>query len=627
MTCMTQLLSLARASAQRSITTDYAERNPQRLLVSEQTSTHLRHLQTCLTAIQLMIGCGGKSTLDLETAPSSPPNSSTSHNGLSKFRDGLPSFLLTTPTASELPSMDSINSSNRSSTASSIHISSATSTQRHHSIRKSEGDNHSIVTLHPSAFISANADLSLLVSRHLFTSPQVEPALTDASDHQSTRRIPTIPTSPLILEQTLLFDALRACRERLAHAQLSQSTFDEYQATRQLSDKVASIKSRLSHISAQILYASAAGGKGFVGLHSDRLAFAITLIDWSIFIKIHPSRDLLHHNPPRSQSPQIQASMDFFNYLTRSIENSILECTDNGSRAQMLNSFIKVANRLYELRNYNSLKAVVSALSTKAICKLRKCWDLIPKKSHVAFDHFCTLMSENDNFERYREALARKLVPSVPFLGVLIHDITYLTAARAGLPLAGDVIHSSDSKVGDVLEVLRYYQSGPDYLSSDKYADCTSKHHSVSNSAFKKEFEDCLSERHGFACDLLYCSHFVLSRVYVSDSAIDSYGQTVVISDSSDFDTASLHSSRSSSPKKILVFDYEEGSSRKGIKNSMMQVFDSKRRGRSNTTSEVNRQSLVQELKLFDGHTIGDRSGRVLHDRSITDAELVVETE
>ncbi|CAO3672164.1 unnamed protein product [Rhizopus stolonifer] len=87
---------------------------------------------------------------------------------------------------------------------------------------------------------------------------------------------------------------------------------------------------------------------------------------------------LLSHSG-RSPHPRMVASTDFFNFLTRTIEHSILLPQEACRRAVILNRWTKVASKLLLLSNYQTLKAIVSALGTPPVQRLRRIWECIPK--------------------------------------------------------------------------------------------------------------------------------------------------------------------------------------------------------------------------------------------------------
>lgn len=216
------------------------------------------------------------------------------------------------------------------------------------------------------------------------------------------------------------------------------------------------------------------------------VAYQLTLVESAIFLEIPPSALLTHS--PKTPHRTITASTDFFNYLTRMIEYSILFPAEASGRAQCLHYWIKLAVKLHELENFQTLKAVLSALGTPPIKRLKRTWSYVPRKSMNKLDTLSELMSEARNYGKYREMMASlnagtatfsssttssgqstsapggKLDmlslngmthslsnlafrtkeaarrPMVPFLGTFIMDITYLLAAvKKTLPISAQI--------------------------------------------------------------------------------------------------------------------------------------------------------------------------------------------
>ncbi|OAD70818.1 hypothetical protein PHYBLDRAFT_6512, partial [Phycomyces blakesleeanus NRRL 1555(-)] len=147
------------------------------------------------------------------------------------------------------------------------------------------------------------------------------------------------------------------------------------------------------------------------------------------------------------------------NYVTRFIEHSILLSQDASARAQQVHYWIKVASRCLDLNNYQTLKAIVSALGTPPVQRLRRTWAYIPKKSLVKLESLSELMSEASNYGRYREHMGMHATrPTVPFLGTFIHDITYLLAAFKTHSQAGD-LPEEEPRIHEVLMIMAQFQS------------------------------------------------------------------------------------------------------------------------------------------------------------------------
>lgn len=196
-----------------------------------------------------------------------------------------------------------------------------------------------------------------------------------------------------------------------------------------------------------------------------------------------------------------------------------MDASDSTARAHHIRHAIKIARTLHQLRNFNSLKAVVTALRTPPIARLKRSWAQVPRKYQVALDELRTLVSEDENYARYRSAIGNAVRPAVPFLGVILHDLTYAVASNklvlerrrteeaggagggrdldsaAGsstMPIDNDALLASllhepgeTSTVGyssghvrSVLFSFEYFQCGPTYDDDARFGQCGSRQHS-----------------------------------------------------------------------------------------------------------------------------------------------------
>lgn len=282
--------------------------------------------------------------------------------------------------------------------------------------------------------------------------------------------VPNIPAPPLLATH-------RRLQQRLEDLQIDLEDCSRYVDDGGLmkmerSHKVTCAKQTLEKV--RTLYMSAMTIPSILQFPPHLVAYQLTLIESSIFMGI-PRQALLSHSA-RTPHRKIVASTDFFNFMTRSIEHSILLPQDASKRAEIIHRWIKIATKLLALNNYQTLKAIVSALGTPPVQRLRRTWECIPKKRMGRLELLNSLMSETDNYRRYREhmGLEKKRLwakPVVPFLGVFIHDITYLQAAVKGNP--------DDPRLRDVLSSVQLFQNAPEYpqVPPLSYTNATTKKH------------------------------------------------------------------------------------------------------------------------------------------------------
>ncbi|KAI8646430.1 ras guanine nucleotide exchange factor domain-containing protein [Parasitella parasitica] len=265
-----------------------------------------------------------------------------------------------------------------------------------------------------------------------------------------TNYVPNIPAPPLLATH-------RRLQQRLNELETDpESISDRLPSRAERSHKAHCAKQTLEKV--RTLYMSAMTIPSILQFSPQLIAYQLTLIESSIFRGIPPEA-LLSHSA-RTPHKKIVASTDFFNFITRSIEHSILLPQEASRRAEIIHRWIKIATKLLAINNYQTLKAVISALGTPPIQRLRRTWECIPKKRTGRLELLNTLMSETNNYCKYREHMRQEgkrlwTKPVVPFLGVYIHDVTYLYAAAKG--------NQRDSRVQDVLSCVQHFQRAPVY--------------------------------------------------------------------------------------------------------------------------------------------------------------------
>lgn len=289
--------------------------------------------------------------------------------------------------------------------------------------------------------------------------------------------LPMIPQAPLVT-------VYKSLQEKLLNLKKSDEEFNTIQS---LLNRVRNI-----HMSATTV-------PTILQFQPVLIAYQLTLMDSTIFRNI-PMDAILSHSP-KTPHPSIVASTDFFNYLTRLIEHAILLQQEASGRAQHINHWIKVAGKCHELKNYQTLKAVISALGTPPIQRLKKSWSFVPKKGIHLLEDLSDLMSEASNYGKYRTRLGlsqddadaglpeatvitrkpsmRKNSfnePTVPFLGIFIHDMTYLVAALSkkqqnqhnsqwvtNPPKQSIQEMQQDVRVSELLSLFKNLQRSPPY--------------------------------------------------------------------------------------------------------------------------------------------------------------------
>uniref|UniRef100_A0A8D0YK27 Ral guanine nucleotide dissociation stimulator-like 2 n=1 Tax=Sus scrofa TaxID=9823 RepID=A0A8D0YK27_PIG len=168
---------------------------------------------------------------------------------------------------------------------------------------------------------------------------------------------------------------------------------------------------------------------------ADHLAEQLTLLDAELFLNLVPSQCLGalwgHRDRPGHAHlcPSVRATVTQFNRVAGAVVSSVLGATSTGEgpgevtvrplrppqRARLLEKWIRVAEECRLLRNFSSVYAVVSALQSSPVHRLRVAWGEAARDSLRVFSNLCQIFSEEDNYSQSRELLLQvRPVPGGP---------------------------------------------------------------------------------------------------------------------------------------------------------------------------------------------------------------------
>ncbi|CCK72354.1 Ras family guanine nucleotide exchange factor CDC25 KNAG_0J02750 [Huiozyma naganishii CBS 8797] len=145
------------------------------------------------------------------------------------------------------------------------------------------------------------------------------------------------------------------------------------------------------------------------------------------------------------------------NALTNYVSYSIVRQTEVKRRAHYIQFFITVAEHCKELNNFSSMTAIISALYSSPVYRLKRTWKLLAREIRDTLSNLNSLMDSKRNFAKYRSQLRSvKNVACVPFFGVYLSDLTFTSAGNP------DFLHKNENiinfgkrvKVVDIIEEI-----------------------------------------------------------------------------------------------------------------------------------------------------------------------------
>lgn len=110
------------------------------------------------------------------------------------------------------------------------------------------------------------------------------------------------------------------------------------------------------------------------------------------------------------EAATVLATVNQFNAVSFRVISSILVGSHlkTTNRAQIITFWIDIAQELRVLKNFSSLKAIISGLQSNPVYRLQKIWQSVPKEKIELFDELARIFSEDNNQWTQRELLMRE---------------------------------------------------------------------------------------------------------------------------------------------------------------------------------------------------------------------------
>lgn len=185
----------------------------------------------------------------------------------------------------------------------------------------------------------------------------------------------------------------------------------------------------------------------------ENFANQITLIDKRLFVKIKPEELMScswNTKNKNALTPNIVAFIRQFNNITFWIIKEILTRTNIKSRVEVISFFIKMAKSLYDLSNIHSLKAIISAMQSSSIYRLKKTWMQLNKKDTKKYNQLKLFVSEEKNSSHMRKFISQSKT-CIPYMGIFLTDLIQIDTIH---PSNGGLDIIRNKKMNQIIKPL-----------------------------------------------------------------------------------------------------------------------------------------------------------------------------
>ncbi|NWI48686.1 GNDS protein, partial [Picathartes gymnocephalus] len=236
------------------------------------------------------------------------------------------------------------------------------------------------------------------------------------------------------------------------------------------------------------------GRPDFLSFSPEMVAEQFTLMDAELFKKVVPYHCLGCIWSQRDKkgkehlAPTIRATVSQFNSVANCV---IATCLGDRSlkpqqRAKVVERWIEVARECRILKNFSSLRAILSALQCNAVHRLKKTWDEVLRESFRTFHELSEIFSDENNHSLSRELLIKEgtskfatleinpkraqkrqqqqremgvMQGTIPYLGTFLTDLVMLDTAMKDFLDGGLINFEKRRKEFEVIAQIKLLQS------------------------------------------------------------------------------------------------------------------------------------------------------------------------
>ncbi|XP_051924890.1 ral guanine nucleotide dissociation stimulator-like isoform X3 [Hippocampus zosterae] len=267
----------------------------------------------------------------------------------------------------------------------------------------------------------------------------------------------------------------------------------------------------------------------FLSFDPIMVAEQFTLMDADLFKKVVPYHCLGGIWSQRDKkgkehlAPTIRATVAQFNSVTNCVISTSLSnaALKHNQRARLLERWIDVARECRILKNFSSLRAILSALQCNAVHRLKRTWEEVSRESFRTFRELSEIFSDDNNYSLSRELLVKEgtskfatlelnpkraqrrhqqqrdlgvMQGTIPYLGTFLTDLVMMDTAMKDYTEGGLINFEKRRKEFEVIAQIKLLQ-----LASNNYSFTQDAHFREWFASAEKLSE---AESYQLSCDI-----------------------------------------------------------------------------------------------------------------------------
>jgi len=161
-------------------------------------------------------------------------------------------------------------------------------------------------------------------------------------------------------------------------------------------------------------------------IRSALLAEQLTIIEFEYYQQLRVSEFLkLRWDTDPKRARGIKQLTDHYNEMGLWVATEVLLCPTPKGQAKVISRFIRVARKLFEMRNYASCAQILSGVSHRAVQRLKRMNKLLDWKTMETYEKLNDYFDPVSGYANYRNKLSHEF-PSIPFLVVYLRTLTLI---------------------------------------------------------------------------------------------------------------------------------------------------------------------------------------------------------
>eukprot|EP01102_Stenamoeba_stenopodia_P022109 TRINITY_DN9101_c0_g2_i1.p1 TRINITY_DN9101_c0_g2~~TRINITY_DN9101_c0_g2_i1.p1 ORF type:complete len:373 (+),score=71.87 TRINITY_DN9101_c0_g2_i1:125-1120(+) len=201
----------------------------------------------------------------------------------------------------------------------------------------------------------------------------------------------------------------------------------------------------------------------FIDFDPLEVARQMTLVESTLFQSIKPVECLNQAwNKKKEMAPNITSLISCFSELSNWVVAEIVGTDRLKQRVSVVKQFIRIAEKLRELNNFNGVMEILTGLQSPAVHRLRQTWLKIESKKGLgaSYRYLSEIFSPVSNHKNYRDELHSALPPCLPYFGLYLTDLTFIEVANGDtLDDRTDMINfEKRRKIAFVIREIQQYQ-------------------------------------------------------------------------------------------------------------------------------------------------------------------------